>query len=166
VLGFLNRLVDVVGVVTLALSLRELARSRGRNYDGWLIGASVLTGITVISRLGDFVTSLSYAIYAGTSVIEIGARVVLVVVALTLARTTVLPDAQLAYDSAYRGPTGAITAQVEGSLALGFCAGFFGGCIGAGLVLALAKGAQTKRGAGIGFACQTVVGIALRAALH
>ena len=72
--------------------------------------------------------------------------------------------------SAYRGPQAGYGMQqaavVPGSVALGFLAGFFGGCIGLGLVLAFAKGPATKRGAGIGFACQTVVGIGLRAAAH
>jgi hypothetical protein len=51
---------------------------------------------------------------------------------------------------------------VEGSMGLGFCAGFFGGCIGLILVYALAKGPATKRGAGIGFAAQIVVGLLFR----
>jgi len=49
-----------------------------------------------------------------------------------------------------------------GSFALGFCAGFFGGCIGAILVHFLAKGSETKRGAGIGFVVQIVIGGAAR----
>ncbi len=52
---------------------------------------------------------------------------------------------------------------VQGSFGLGFCAGFFGGCIGALLVYALAKGHQTKRGAGIGFAVQILLGAVARA---
>ncbi len=54
--------------------------------------------------------------------------------------------------------------MVEGSFPLGFLAGFFGGCIGLGLVLALAKGAATKKGAGAGFAAQVVVGLLVRVA--
>lgn len=46
---------------------------------------------------------------------------------------------------------------VQGSVGLGFLAGFFGGCIGLGLVYALAKGPDTKKGATMGFG----VGIAL-----
>ena len=53
---------------------------------------------------------------------------------------------------------------VEGNVALGFLAGFFGGCIGLILVMAIAKGPQTKRGAGIGFAAQIVIGAILRIA--
>jgi hypothetical protein len=45
----------------------------------------------------------------------------------------------------------------------GFAAGFFGGCIGLGLVLLIAKGAQTKRGVLYGFLTQLFVGIAFRA---
>jgi hypothetical protein len=57
------------------------------------------------------------------------------------------------------GPTRA--GGIEGSFILGFLAGFFGGCIGLGLVLAIAKGPQTKRGAGIGFSAQVLAGIVL-----
>jgi hypothetical protein len=53
---------------------------------------------------------------------------------------------------------------VPGNLALGFCAGFFGGCIGLILVYVIAKGPATKKGAGIGFAAQVVIGALLRIA--
>jgi hypothetical protein len=53
--------------------------------------------------------------------------------------------------------------QVQGSLGLGLLAGLFGGCIGLGLVLALAKGSDTKRGAAIGFFIQMALGGVLRA---
>ena len=53
-------------------------------------------------------------------------------------------------------------APVQGSLGLGFCAGFFGGCIGLILVYAIAKGPETKKGAGMGFAAQIVVGVIMR----
>jgi hypothetical protein len=53
----------------------------------------------------------------------------------------------------------------QGSMGLGFLAGFFGGCIGLILVLIIAKGPQTKKGAGFGFAAQIVVGILLRVIL-
>ncbi|MBL8610047.1 MAG: hypothetical protein JNL38_22110 [Myxococcales bacterium] len=52
--------------------------------------------------------------------------------------------------------------MTEGSIGLGFCAGFFGGCIGLGLVYAIAKGPATKKGALIGFGCQFAVGIVFR----
>ena len=52
--------------------------------------------------------------------------------------------------------------QIQGSTGLGFCAGFFGGCIGLGLVLALAKGPDTKKGAWIGFVIALVIGIPVR----
>lgn len=60
----------------------------------------------------------------------------------------------------------AYVAPVTGSLGLGFLAGFFGGCIGLILVYAIAKGPETKKGAGIGFAAQIVVGAIMRAASH
>jgi hypothetical protein len=55
------------------------------------------------------------------------------------------------------------TAPVTGSLGLGFLAGFFGGCIGLILVYAIAKGPETKKGAGMGFAAQIVLGAVMRA---
>jgi hypothetical protein len=54
------------------------------------------------------------------------------------------------------------SAAVPGSLPLGFLAGFFGGCIGLALVFIIAKGPATKKGAGIGFAAQIVVGVIFR----
>jgi len=56
--------------------------------------------------------------------------------------------------------------MTDGSFGLGFCAGFFGGCIGLIRVLAIAKGPQTKKGAGIGFCIQMVIGGVLRAMSH
>ena len=55
------------------------------------------------------------------------------------------------------------TAPITGSLGLGFLAGFFGGCIGLILVYAIAKGPETKKGAGMGFAAQIVLGGVMRA---
>lgn len=54
-------------------------------------------------------------------------------------------------------------APIQGSIALGFLAGFFGGCIGLILVQVLAKGPDTKKGSWFGFIAQMVVGGALRA---
>jgi len=51
---------------------------------------------------------------------------------------------------------------VVGSFGLGFAAGFFGGCIGFILVLAIAKGPETKRGAKIGFLVSIVIGAIFR----
>lgn len=59
---------------------------------------------------------------------------------------------------------GMMQPQVQGSTGLGFCAGFFGGCIGLILVLALAKGPDTKKGAWIGFAVAFVIGIIVNVA--
>ena len=53
---------------------------------------------------------------------------------------------------------------IEGSFGLGFCAGFFGGCIGFILVMAIAKGQQTKKGAGLGFAIAIVLTVISRIA--
>jgi len=53
---------------------------------------------------------------------------------------------------------------VQGSVGLGFAAGFFGSCIGLILVYAIAKGPQTKKGALIGFGVAFAIGI-LRVAL-
>jgi hypothetical protein len=49
-------------------------------------------------------------------------------------------------------------------MGLGFLAGFLGGCIGLILVYVIAKGPATKKGAGIGFAAQVVIGVVLRLA--
>ena len=57
-------------------------------------------------------------------------------------------------------------APVAGSLGLGLLAGFFGGCIGLILVYAIAKGPETKKGAGIGFAAQILIGAVIRAMAH
>lgn len=57
------------------------------------------------------------------------------------------------------GPGGYMPPPVQGSLPLGIVAGFFGGCIGLILVLIIAKGPQTKKGAWIGFAIGMVIGI-------
>lgn len=47
---------------------------------------------------------------------------------------------------------------------LGLLAGFFLGCIGLVLVMIIAKGQDTKRGAVIGFVTQVVVGAIIRLA--
>ncbi|WP_394831563.1 hypothetical protein LVJ94_34125 [Pendulispora rubella] len=46
----------------------------------------------------------------------------------------------------------------QGSVGLGFLAGLFGGCLGAGLVYALAKGPDTKKGALYGLIAQVCIG--------
>jgi len=45
----------------------------------------------------------------------------------------------------------AFAIPTRGSFGLGVAIGLFGGCIGLGLVYALAKGPDTKKGAAIGF---------------
>ena len=52
----------------------------------------------------------------------------------------------------------------QGSILLGLLAGFFGGCIGLVLVMALSKEPETRKGAAIGFAAQVVVFFLLRLA--
>lgn len=47
----------------------------------------------------------------------------------------------------------------EGNTGLGFLAGFFGGILGLVLVLILAKGRRTKKGAIFGIVGQLVVGL-------
>lgn len=54
---------------------------------------------------------------------------------------------------------------VQGSLPLGFLAGFFGGCIGLALVYFIAKGAATKKGAIFGFVGQIVLGVVANVAM-
>lgn len=49
--------------------------------------------------------------------------------------------------------------QDEGSIGLGFLAGFFGGLLGLILVLVMAKGAKTKKGAIYGIIGQVVLGL-------
>lgn len=64
------------------------------------------------------------------------------------------------YGNPYAAPQayGAAVPVGPGSIPLGFLAGFFGGCIGLILVLAIAKTPETKKGAWIGFAAQVVLG--------
>ena len=52
-------------------------------------------------------------------------------------------------------------AAEEGGAGLGFLAGFFGGVVGLVLVLVLAKGPKTKKGAIIGIVCQVVLAFLL-----
>lgn len=67
----------------------------------------------------------------------------------------------------YGPPGGAMMAPAEpGSMAVGFLAGLFGGCIGLVLVHLIAKGADTKKGAAIGFAAQMVLWLVLRIAMR
>jgi hypothetical protein len=54
----------------------------------------------------------------------------------------------------------------QGNMALGFVAGFFGGCLGWALILAFAKGPDTKKGAGLGLACQFILGFVFRVVLR
>lgn len=49
--------------------------------------------------------------------------------------------------------------QDDGSIGLGFLAGFFGGVLGLILVLVMAQGAKTKKGAIYGIIGQVVLGL-------
>jgi hypothetical protein len=60
---------------------------------------------------------------------------------------------------------GAVIEAPPGTFAGGFAAGFFGGLIGLIVVHAVAKSAETKRGANVGFFVQLAVGIACRVAM-
>jgi hypothetical protein len=53
----------------------------------------------------------------------------------------------------------ASAAPTQGSFGLGFIAGFFGNVVGLALVLMIAQGPSTRRGAGIGFITSVVVGL-------
>ncbi len=48
-------------------------------------------------------------------------------------------------------PPSAFAIPSRGSFGLGLAMGLFGGCIGLGLVYALSKGPETKKGAAVGF---------------
>jgi hypothetical protein len=163
-------LAAAASVGLLLFSLRSLAQSRARSFDAIALGVGVVLGIDVLFALARLAGAYPPNIVSMLlALIDVGARVAMIVTLLRFANTASLADPTFAQDSAYRGPMGAMMpgqVAVEGNMALGFCAGFFGGCIGLGLVLALAKGQRTKRGAGIGFACQSMVGIAIRAAAH
>jgi hypothetical protein len=164
--------VSMAPVATLGLmvlSLRLLAKSRGRSFDGIAIGVSIVLACDLIFALLRFGGVTFGDLNPVIALVDIAARIAVIVGVLRFGNEPTLADPAFAYGNAYRGPTGVVQVDPNlqtGNLALGFCAGFFGGCIGLGLVLALAKGQRTKRGAGIGFACQTVVGVALRAAAN
>ncbi len=122
--------------------------------------ASFAILIAIVSRLGPRLGDAPRYLGLLSAIGEYGA-----LIAAALRIMSYMPAAELVVG----GPQGAYpmdAAAPPGSVALGFLAGFFGECIGLGLVLMLAKGPATKRGAGIGFACQTVLGIGLRAAAH
>lgn len=59
-------------------------------------------------------------------------------------------------------PPTPFTPATQGSIPLGFLAGFFGGCIGLILVQVIAKGPDTKKGAWMGFVAGIAVGAVFR----
>jgi hypothetical protein len=155
-LGFVGKLVTAAALSTLALSLLQLGRARGRRIDAVAI---IVTGVAVlgvvVSMLFGFPFGGLVPRYAGSvslylllpllvTLLSLGARAALIFATQAVAEGPVAPGA------------------VQGSFVLGFLAGFFGGCIGLGLVFAIAKGSQTKRGAGMGFSAQVIAGIILR----
>ncbi len=167
-LSLVASLVSAGTVVSLSLCLRELGRSRERPVDPFAFAAIGLAALslvwTIVARGGVYLGDATR--YVGP-VLSIAAQGSIIAMAVRI--MSYVPATEFAFGdpSAYRGPQGVYpmgAVPPAGSAALGFLAGFFGGCIGLGLVLMLAKGAATKRGAGIGFACQTVVGLGLRAA--
>jgi len=155
-------------LIAIALCLRQIGISRERRVDPLaftLIGlASVGVLFAIGARLG---VSLGEIARWVSLLIGLGEYGLLIAIALSIMSHVPAAEYAMGDPSAYRGPQGAypMDASVpQGSMALGFMAGFFGGCIGLGLVLMIAKGPATKRGAGIGFAAQTVVGIILNVA--
>ncbi len=169
-LSFFDGIVNIAAVATLTLSLRELGRSRARPLDGVAILVLVVLGINLLFSLLHvakipFPRETRYL----TLLLGLCARSALAFSVWRIVSHVPLTAPAFGGGSAYRGPMGAgegsTTMEVQGSVPLGFLAGFFGGCIGLGLVLVIAKGPATKRGAGIGFACQALVGLVLRAAL-
>jgi hypothetical protein len=160
IVGLLGTLVNAAALAALALALQQLGKARGRPLDAIAFVVLGVEAVAVISAmmlgypfgglLPRFVggLNLGVAIPGLVLILSLGARILLVVATQGVAEGPIPPGG------------------LRGSFALGFLAGLFGGCIGAGLVLAIAKGAQTKRGAGTGFACQVVAGILLRGLLH
>jgi hypothetical protein len=157
IVGLLRTLTHAAALAALALSLQQLGKARGRPLDAIALGVLGAEAFVIFSAmvfgypfgglLPRFVGGLNlYVAIPGLALIlSLGARMLLVVATQGVAEGPVPPGG------------------LRGSFVLGFLAGFFGGCIGAGLVFAIAKGAQTKRGAGAGFAWQVVAGILLRA---
>jgi hypothetical protein len=170
VFEFTTAIVDAVALFMLARSLRSLASSRARSFDGVFIFVCIVIACGLVQALVDASKVLSVPPMIGVLMLLAvgGARIALAVGAQGIAASAPLADPAFDHGTAYRGPGGAIATPpaVEGSIGLGFCAGLFGGCLGFVLVLALAKGQRTKRGAGIGFACQALLGIIVQVALQ
>jgi hypothetical protein len=161
--SFVSNGLYIAALFLLALSLRALATSRARSFDGVFVFVCIALALGLVQALVDVtdLTTLPVPLTLFMMLLNGGARLALCLGTRSIAAGAPLGDPVLDQGSAYRGPTGALagTAAQEGSMGLGFAAGFFGGCLGLILVLVLAKGQATKRGAGIGFACQAFVGI-------
>ncbi len=173
VLATFGDLAALLSTVAFGLCLREHAKSRGQRVDLLVFGAMGVSGVSLL--VGVAVMHMGFGFRDTPSMLMLLAvceRGLL----LGAVHTVMVARPGPAVGVGVQGggypiqggayPVQAMQSVPQGSAALGFLAGFFGGCIGLGLVLAFAKGPATKRGAGIGFACQTVVGIGLRAAAH
>ncbi len=156
-----GRLLAAAAFIALAVSLLQLGRARGRTVDAAVFVAIGVTALTVVVSL-----FFSLPLLAGHGLryvggIDLGRAMSLLMGVLALAARAVLIIATAGVVEAPVAP-----GNVKGSFVLGFLAGFFGGCIGLGLVFAIAKGSQTKRGAGIGFSSQVIFGILLNGLRH
>lgn len=170
-LGFLSTVGSTVAMVTLALSLRALARSRARDIDLLVMIALGALALPVLwSLLNLLGLRLPHLLGALITVAVLLARGALALGSHRLLLADGIADPQFLPGSAYRGPAGAIDGLPadtdQGSLPLGFLAGFFGGLIGFIIVRFASKKPLTQRGALIGFVSQSVLGLVIRIALH
>ena len=170
-LSFLSYAVSSIATVTLALSLRALARSRARDIDLLVMIAVGGVSLSVAWSLVNLLTPwLPRELGVVITVAVLLAKGGLAVGSHRLLLADGIPDPQYLPGSAYRGPAGAIDGVAadtdQGSLALGFLAGFFGGLIGFIIVRFASKTPLTQRGALIGFVVQSVLGLVIRITLH
>jgi hypothetical protein len=170
-LGFLSTIGSTIAMVTLALSLRALARSRAREIDLLVTIALCSLSLPVLVSLLNLLGLRPPQVLASLVVVPVLlARGALAVGSHRLLLADGIADPQFLPGSAYRGPAGAIdgvaTDTDQGSLPLGFLAGFLGGLIGFIIVRFASKKPLTQRGALIGFVVQSVLGLVIRIALH
>jgi hypothetical protein len=155
-----GRVLAAAAITALAVSLLQLGRARGRSID---VAAFLAIGLTALSFVVSTVFSLPFLghslRYAGGVDMALLTAFLLGVLGLAARAILILGTAAIV-----EGPVA--PGNVKGNIVLGFLAGFFGGCLGLGLVLAIAKGTQTKRGASIGFSAQVIVGILLNGLRH
>jgi len=155
-----GRVLAAVALTALAVSLLQLGRARGRSID---VAAFLAIGLTALSFVLSTVFSLPFLghslRYAGGVDMVLLTAFLLGVLGLAARGILIMATAAIV-----EGPVA--PGNMKGNIVLGFLAGFFGGCLGLGLVLAIAKGTQTKRGASIGFSAQVIVGILLNGLRH